>query len=287
MAATQWVFNAAMMAGNSQFMIAIIRLNTIRKAYGLHKAATIGSMMAQKALNAAMLNNPVGWVIAGITALVALVVIAITYWDSWGAGILSWGGIALTVFTKFLGPLGLIITAFVAIYKNWENIVTAFSSDGIIGGIKAIGLTLANSLLQPIEWILFALEKMNLISSDKFENFKNFREGMLGGNKATTSFMTTTERVVSKEAMAKSQRAATSSFPTANNFDKEGQFNPAWENFSIEGAGMEDPWEDKAQAQALHLSGEINMTGDGYRNLGGAEFKLNETAIGVNEGLNG
>ena len=40
--------------------------------------------VAQWALNAAMLANPIGLIIIGIAALIALVVVAIKYWDEWG-----------------------------------------------------------------------------------------------------------------------------------------------------------------------------------------------------------
>lgn len=282
----QWAFNAAMAFGNSQLAIGLQLMVLEMATGGKLKAVKYGLTLAQQALNAAMLNNPVGWVVAGIVGLIAVVVLAIKYWDTWGAGLLSWGSIALAVFTKFLGPIGLVIAAVVSLYKNWENIQAAFRDGGIVSGLKSIGLTLAHSLLQPIEWILYGLEKMGIISAERLNDFRKFREGMLGGNESSTSFMTKTERVITKQEARDAQIAASTQLPTAKNFDSNGQFQPAWDNFQVETSGMDAPWDDKAKAQGLNLSGEISMTGDGFRNLGGAEFALNGTEIGVNMGGN-
>lgn len=97
----------------------------------------------QTLLNVAMTMNPIGLVIAAIAVLVSLVVIAIAKWDEWGA--------ALTV---FLGPVGMIISAFKSLYDNWESIKTAFQTDGILGGLKRIGIVLLDAVLKPMQQLL-------------------------------------------------------------------------------------------------------------------------------------
>lgn len=98
---------------------------------------------AQWLLNAALAANPVGLIIAGIVLLIALIGAAIYYYDQWGAAIL-----------QFLGPIGWMINAFKAVYDHWESIKKAFETDGIIGGLKRLGIVLMDALLKPLQQIL-------------------------------------------------------------------------------------------------------------------------------------
>lgn len=104
---------------------------------------------AQWALNIAMDANPIGLIILGITALVGLVVAAIKYYDDWGA--------ALLIFT---GPLGFIINLFQSFRRHWDSIVEAFKTDGIVGGLKRIGLVILDALLMPIQQLLELVAKL-------------------------------------------------------------------------------------------------------------------------------
>lgn len=98
---------------------------------------------AQMLLNVAMSLNPIGLVVAAIAALVAFVVIAITKWDEWGAAMMV-----------FLGPIGVVISAFKSLYDHWESIKQAFQTDGILGGLKRIGIVLLDAVLKPMQQIL-------------------------------------------------------------------------------------------------------------------------------------
>ncbi|MBE7671646.1 phage tail tape measure protein [Tenacibaculum piscium] len=111
-------------------------------------AATIAMWLFSTAVSA----NPISLIIIAIAALVALVVTAITHFDSWGATILH-----------FLGPIGMLINAFVLVHKHWDSIVNAFKSDGIIGGLKRIGIVLLDVLLRPLEGILKVAAKLPII----------------------------------------------------------------------------------------------------------------------------
>ena len=84
-------------------------------------------------------SNPVGWIII----LIGLVVLIIKYWDEWGA--------ALAFFT---GPIGLIISLFMTFKKNWDLIKKSFEVNGIIGGLKSIGITILDAFLMPIQQLL-------------------------------------------------------------------------------------------------------------------------------------
>lgn len=115
--------------------------NTI--GYKAYLVAMKIATAAQWLLNAAMSANPIGLVIIGIAALIALVVVIIKYWDEWGA--------ALAFFT---GPLGLIISLFMTFKKNWDLIKKSFEVNGIIGGLKSIGITILDAFLMPIQQLL-------------------------------------------------------------------------------------------------------------------------------------
>lgn len=100
-------------------------------------------------VNFAMAMNPVGWVVLGISALIAIIVLAIAKYDEWGATLL-W----------FLGPIGRVISALKLIYDHWDSIKKAFQDGGILGGLERIGQVLTDVLLQPIEQLLGLLGKL-------------------------------------------------------------------------------------------------------------------------------
>ncbi len=101
------------------------------------------------AFNAAVAMNPIGILILKLAALGALITFIIKKWDDWGA--------ALTI---FMGPIGLLIGAFKSLYDHWDSIVQAFKTDGILGGIKRIGLVLLDALLKPVQQLLEMLAKI-------------------------------------------------------------------------------------------------------------------------------
>lgn len=103
------------------------------------KAITV----AQWAWNAALSANPIGLVIAAIAVLIGLIVVAINKFDSWGSTMLL-----------LLGPIGMVVSAVMMIKRHWDSIVEAFQSDGIIGGLKRIGIVLLDVLMHPLQRIL-------------------------------------------------------------------------------------------------------------------------------------
>ncbi len=98
---------------------------------------------AQWLLNIAMDANPVGLIVLGIAALVAIIYVAIEYYDQFGAALLM-----------LLGPIGMVVNAIMAIKRNWDSIVAAFESDGIIGALKRIGIVLLDTILYPVQQLL-------------------------------------------------------------------------------------------------------------------------------------
>ena len=98
---------------------------------------------AQWALNSAMLANPIGLIIIAIVALIATVAIIVAKYDEWGASL-----------TFLLGPLGMVINLIMAFRRNWEMISDAFQNGGIIAGIKAIGATILDAILYPLQQVM-------------------------------------------------------------------------------------------------------------------------------------
>lgn len=125
---------------------------------------------AQWALNGAMTANPIGLIIAGVVALIALIAVIIVKYDEWGAAL-----------TLFLGPLGLIIGAFKSIYDHWESIKTAFKTDGIIGGLKRIGMVILDAILKPMQQ-LFEMVGLDSMAK-KLEKFRTSNNLVTKGEK--------------------------------------------------------------------------------------------------------
>ncbi len=103
---------------------------------------TVGTV-AVWAFNAAVSANPISLMVLAIAALIALVVMAIKHFDTWGSTILF-----------LLGPFGRLISAFILIRRHWDSIVDAFKGDGIVAGLKRIGIVLLDVLMHPIQQLL-------------------------------------------------------------------------------------------------------------------------------------
>jgi TP901 family phage tail tape measure protein len=125
---------------------------------------------AQMGLNAAMTANPIGVIILAIVALIAVVATIINYWDSWGAAM-----------SLLLGPIGIVIGAFKSIYDHWESIKTAFKTDGIIGGLKRIGMVIIDAILKPMQQ-LFEMVGLDSLAK-KIEKFRNDNKLVTKGEK--------------------------------------------------------------------------------------------------------
>lgn len=104
---------------------------------------------AQWLLNIAMNANPIGLIVLGIAALIALVVVIIKKYDEWGAAV-----------SFLMGPLGWIINLVQSFRRHWDSIVEAFKSEGIIGALKRIGVVILDALLMPIQQLLELIAKI-------------------------------------------------------------------------------------------------------------------------------
>ena len=173
-----------------QSLISAAKTKIVSIAQGVWTGITNLATAAQMGLNAAMTANPVGVIILAIVALIAVVATIINYWDSWGAAM-----------SLLLGPIGLVIGAFKSIYDHWESIKTAFKTDGIIGGLKRIGMVILDAILKPMQQMF---EMVGLDSwAKKIEKFRNDSKLVTKGEKeqkakealdAKTSKVSTTEK---------------------------------------------------------------------------------------------
>lgn len=129
--------------------------------------ATKLTAAAQWLWNIAMSMNPIGLIVIGIAALIAIIVLAIAKWDEWGAALMV-----------FMGPIGLIIGAFKSVYDHWESIKTAFQTEGIVGGLKRIGIVLLDAILKPLQQILELVAKVDPtgLAQKGVDSIKAFRE---------------------------------------------------------------------------------------------------------------
>jgi len=118
-------------------------IETLAVAIGVVVGVVKAWMAVQTVLNAILTANPVGVVVMAIAALVAIVAVCIEKWEEWGQ-----------VVIMLMGPFGWIVSAVVNIKKHWDSIVSAFQSEGIIGGIKRIGAVLLDVVLAPLSKIL-------------------------------------------------------------------------------------------------------------------------------------
>jgi TP901 family phage tail tape measure protein len=114
---------------------------------------------------------PITLTVAAIAALVAIVTTVVKKWDDWGAAV-----------SLFLGPLGLVISLIQSFRRNWDMISEAFSSGGIIAGLKAIGVTLLDAVLMPLQQILEIASNIpggvGAFAADGAERIRSFREGL-------------------------------------------------------------------------------------------------------------
>ncbi len=114
-----------------------------------YQVTTKAVTAAQWLWNVAMTANPIGLIIAGIAALIAIVVVVIQKWDEWGAA-----------FSLIMGPLGFVISLIQSFRRNWDMITKAFREGGVLEGLKAIGKVILDALLQPFEQLLSIIAKV-------------------------------------------------------------------------------------------------------------------------------
>jgi TP901 family phage tail tape measure protein len=148
-----------MTAGLWLYDAAVIAVNVVTALWTANFAA----------LNVIMAANPIGLIIGAVVILTALVVAIIAKWQEWGATL-----------AIFLGPLGFVISLIQSFRRNWDMLVQAFQTGGIIGALKAIGKIFIDAILMPLQQLLEIAAKLPgkagewaATGADKIEQFRN------------------------------------------------------------------------------------------------------------------
>jgi len=126
----------------------LMMLTYITVVYGLTAALTLirGAMLMWQGaiwlVNAALLANPVVWIVVGVMALVAAVIAAVVYWDEWTAALMNseafkWVSDQLTALSDWFASMG-----------GWAGMAKA-AWDGIV----AIFHTAINGLIEMLNKI--------------------------------------------------------------------------------------------------------------------------------------
>jgi hypothetical protein len=193
----------------NQSLLSAAKTKIVSIAQGVWTGVTNLATMAQMGLNAAMAANPIGVVIIAVMALIAAVILIISYWDSWGAAM-----------SLLLGPIGLIIGAFKSLYDHWESIKTAFQTDGIIGGLKRIGMVILDAILKPMQQ-LFEMVGLDSMAA-KLAKFRAENQLVTKGEKSPATSVKGKPKAEKESAVDLSKKPAGIIPPTGLNLKNLG-----------------------------------------------------------------
>lgn len=155
-------------------------------------------------LNIAMNANPIGIIITAVAALITLITYLTGTFDT---------------FIKILSYVALPLAAILQILKNlynyWQSIKQAFTEEGMIAGIKKIGLVILEALLVPVQNLLELLSKIpgigNLAQGGS-DWVKEFRKNLLANPEKNTNGLTDEQLA---EGLAQSKSQSKKMLPTA------------------------------------------------------------------------
>ena len=112
-------------------------------AMGAASVATKALAAATAVWNVILTANPIGLIIVGVAALIGLITAIIIKYEQWGAAL-----------SLMLLPLGIVIHLIMSFRRNWEMISQAFKTGGILEGFKAIGKTILDAILMPLQQVM-------------------------------------------------------------------------------------------------------------------------------------
>lgn len=153
---------AIAMRGNA---VAIWVMNAATKAMSvatlIYNVGLTGAIAATWAFTAALLANPITWVVVGIVALVAGIVLLIKHWDLVKQSFNSfYEKVKSSPFQILIMPFILIVDYIKAIIQGFKDIKAAFQFGSISDGFKAIGMSIFNFVITPVKVLLSALSKI-------------------------------------------------------------------------------------------------------------------------------
>lgn len=133
-----WLTRAALIAVRSVALVGFLTALVTRLV------AVRGAMLAWNTViwltNSAMWANPVGVVILGITALIAIVGSVIVYWNDFKATFTEsqWSSIASTALDILLWPINGLINAVKLVSKGWTDLKAGFSESAWAQNLEAV-----------------------------------------------------------------------------------------------------------------------------------------------------
>lgn len=140
--------------------------------------AFLGVIPKILAFSSALLTNPITWVIVGIVAVIASIVLLVKHWDTVKTAIINgWNWISQKFnenpILKVLFPVVPLIQGIIAIFKNWGDITAWIGEkwqalkavgESVWNGIKtAISTVLSplNAVVDGVKWLLDNLGKLS------------------------------------------------------------------------------------------------------------------------------
>lgn len=172
---TKTIVTATLAIAGFIFLVSTISgiIALVAEAVLVWNAVTKLYTATQIALNAAMLANPIGLIIIGIVLLIAFVTTIIVKYNEWGAALNA-------LLAIFMPALAIMIGLVMSFYNNWNRIVTAFKQGSILDGIIAIGTTLLDIVLLPLQQILEIVSKITGMdwASEAAKGIEQFRRDM-------------------------------------------------------------------------------------------------------------
>jgi TP901 family phage tail tape measure protein len=95
-------------------------------------------------------------------------------------GALSVGAIAMQALmspvTLIIAAIGVLVSLVMSFYRNWDMITKAFKEGGVLAGFKAIGATILDAVLMPLQKVFELLSKIPYVGS-KFASAAKSVEG--------------------------------------------------------------------------------------------------------------
>lgn len=193
-------FNVVMAFGKGimiAYRAAAVGTTVAIKAQGAESIAAAAGMKvataAQWLWNAAMAANPIGLIIAGVVALVGIIVVLAGKWqnvseavDGFFAKIRGMKGLGGMILQQLAAPLELVW----GIIRGLFDTINAFKVGGFITGIKMLGLSILQMIASPLQAILESLSWIPGMEwlHDKISGyFENARNSILAGSGATDS----------------------------------------------------------------------------------------------------
>jgi hypothetical protein len=143
-----WNFGRSLLTSSANLAKNTIQMGVAGvRAIGGYVAKLAIATAAQFGFNAAMLANPVGVIVLGVLAIGAAITGLIAVYDDWGAA-------ATLVLALFTPGLALIINLVQSFRRHWETLKTAFSTGGMVEGLKMVGKVILDALLMPVQQLL-------------------------------------------------------------------------------------------------------------------------------------